>query len=125
MTDETKKDSVAQVLEEVKPLVGNVTFGTLMGYCSGTAMKKVGRLLSVVVGVAFISLQVAASFGFIQVDWNKINVGFVSKADATGDGKIDVEDAKIYWKRLKELLTKRVPAAGGFSFGFLYGVRYG
>ena len=43
----------------------------------------------------------------------------------TGDGKLDVEDAKAWWRKVKALLTHKVPSAGGFSLGFLYGVRYG
>ena len=43
----------------------------------------------------------------------------------TGDGKIDVEDAKVYWRKLRALLTNKFPDAAGFSLGFLYGVKSG
>jgi uncharacterized membrane protein (Fun14 family) len=122
---EEKQDPVQQALAVVKPAIGNIGFGTVMGYCSGIAMKKIGKALAVLVGITFVGLQVAASSGFIQVDWGKVRVGFVNKVDATGDGKINVDDAKVYWKKFKEILTHRVPAAGGFSFGFLYGLRSG
>lgn len=122
---EEKQDPVQQALTQIKPVVGNITFGTLMGFCSGTAMKKIGKALAILVGITFVGLQVAASTGFIQIDWGKVHVGFVDKVDATGDGKLNVDDAKVYWKKLKDILTHRVPAAGGFSFGFLYGLRSG
>ena len=32
---------------------------------------------------------------------------------------------QTYWKKFKALMTNKIPSAGGFSFGFLYGVRYG
>ena len=43
-------------------------------------------------------------------------------ADANKDGVLDGEDVKEWWKRLKKLLTYKLPSAGGFSLGFLYGV---
>jgi hypothetical protein len=36
-----------------------------------------------------------------------------------------MEDAKAWWKKLKARLTQELPGAGGFSLGFLCGVRYG
>jgi hypothetical protein len=36
-----------------------------------------------------------------------------------------VEDVKVWWKKLKALLTKELPGAGGFSLGFLAGIRFG
>ena len=118
-----ENDAVAQAIDTAKPIVGNLTFGTVFGYCSGKAFKTLGQVASVVVGAAFISLQVAASFGYVQIDWKKVQSDVVTKVDATGDGKITVDDAKAYWKKLKEVLTYRLPAAGGFSLGFLYGLK--
>jgi hypothetical protein len=40
------------------------------------------------------------------------------------DGKIDEEDAKAWWRIIKEVLVYKLPSAGGFSLGFLYGARY-
>jgi uncharacterized membrane protein (Fun14 family) len=112
-------------LEKLKPIFSNLSFGAVMGYCSGTALKKVGRALAVVIGIGFIGLQTAVSAGFITVDWSKISGHVKNKIDATGDGKLDIDDAKAYWKKLKSVLTNKVPAAGGFSLGFLYGVKSG
>jgi hypothetical protein len=43
----------------------------------------------------------------------------------TGDGKIDMEDVKIWWKKFKTMMTYQLPDATGFSMGFLAGVKYG
>jgi uncharacterized membrane protein (Fun14 family) len=89
------------------------------------AMKKVGKALAFVVGIGFISLQTAVSFGYIEVDWSKVRVSIVKKVDSTGDGKLNADDAKEYWRRLRRMLTNKIPAAGGFSLGFMWGVKYG
>ena len=122
---EEKKDAVETALDTLKPILSNLSFGAVMGYCSGTALKKVGKALAVVIGVGFIGLQTAVSAGYIEVNWENVRVTFVNKIDTTGDGKLDFEDAKTYWKMLKKLLTNKIPSAGGFSLGFLYGVRSG
>lgn len=123
MTEKT--DIVETALDKVKPVLGNLGFGGVMGYCSGIATHKAGKALAVVVGMGFIALQSAAHFGFIQVDWEKIRISVVNSLDRNQDGKIDTEDAKIYWKEFKKVMVHRVPSAGGFSVGFLYGVRSG
>jgi hypothetical protein len=43
----------------------------------------------------------------------------------TGDGNIDVEDVKVWWRKVRDLLTNKLPDAAGFSLGFLCGVKYG
>ncbi|CAB9529868.1 FUN14 family [Seminavis robusta] len=120
-----KKDPVENAIELAKPLLAQLSFGAAMGYCSGMAMKKVGKAVAFGVGVIFIGLQAAASTGYIAVDWAKISDDTMKKLDTTGDGKVDAEDLKLYWKKLKALLVNKLPSSSGFSLGFLYGVRYG
>jgi len=40
-----------------------------------------------------------------------------------GDGEFGADDMKVYWTKLKSLLTKNLPNTGGFSLGFLYGIQ--
>uniref|UniRef100_A0A7S0F743 EF-hand domain-containing protein n=1 Tax=Craspedostauros australis TaxID=1486917 RepID=A0A7S0F743_9STRA len=119
------KDAVEAAIDKVKPLIAKVSFGGVMGFCSGYAMKKVGKAVAVTIGLGFFGLQSAAYLGYIDVNWNKIVSDAVKPLDATGDGKVDAEDVKVYWKKLKSLLVNGLPNAGGFSVGFLYGVKQG
>ena len=120
-----KKDVVEQVIERAKPILANITFGGIMGYCSGVAAQKIGKAMAVVIGTGFVGLQLAATFGYIDVKWDKVVESAKSTMDVTEDGQLNADDAKEWWKRLKTLLTYKLPSAGGFSVGFLYGVRYG
>jgi len=120
-----KKDLVEEAIEKAKPILQKLGFGAIMGYCSGIAMYKVGKALAVTIGVGFIGIQTIVSFGWIEVDWVKLKIDFIQKVDTTGDGLLSADDAKVYWQKLKKLLTNKIPSAGGFSMGFLYGVRYG
>jgi uncharacterized membrane protein (Fun14 family) len=65
-------DAVEGALDSLKPLVTKVSLGGVMGYCSGMALKKVGKALAFVVGLGFVAVQSAAYAGYIQVNWGKI-----------------------------------------------------
>lgn len=119
------KDIVEQAIDKAKPILMNIGFGGVMGFCSGMALKKVGQSLAVIIGTTFVGLQMAVALGYIDVKWDKVADGVHAKIDITDDGKLDTKDAKEFWKKLKSILTHKLPSAGGFSFGFLYGVRYG
>ena len=79
---EHKLDAVESALEKATPFLTNVTFGGMMGYCSGYALKKIGKALAVVVGVTFIALQTAVYSGYIDVDWVKIKDSGLKAVDA-------------------------------------------
>lgn len=116
-------DPVRATIEKLKPGMKQMTFGSIVGYCSGSAAKKIGKALSIVLGMGFILVQSAVYTGYIEVDWDKVQKDAVEKIDATGDGKLDTNDLQAYWKKVKKILTHKVPSAGGFSLGFLYGLQ--
>lgn len=118
-----KKDVVEEAIDKLKPILSNLSFGVIMGYCSGTALKQIGKAMAFVVGVGFIGLQSMAHLGYIQIDWMKVSESAKKSIDTTGDGRFDADDLKAYWRSFKKIMTNRVPAAGGFSLGFLYGLR--
>lgn len=78
---EEKQDPVERALELAKPVFAQIGFGTVMGYCSGTALKKIGKFVAFSVGCLFIGLQAAASTGYITVDWAKIRESSMTRLD--------------------------------------------
>lgn len=75
------KDPVNQLIEKAKPALSKLTFGGIMGYCSGAAAKKVGKAVAVLAGLAFIAIQSAVYTGYIAVDWQKVKEDAVAKVD--------------------------------------------
>lgn len=57
MTVNDENDPVNQFLDKVRPHVAKLTFGSIVGYCSGAAAKKIGRALAVLCGLGFIAIQ--------------------------------------------------------------------
>lgn len=146
-------DPVNLALDKLKPVFAQLSFGSVMGYFSGYAAKKIGRAAAVVVGIGFMTLQIAAYNGYVEVDWAKVKDRAVKAVDTvrrfclyairsrsfslcisrslffafsqTGSGELDVDDAKAYWAKLKKILTFNLGSGAGFSLGFLYGVKHG
>jgi uncharacterized membrane protein (Fun14 family) len=52
--------------QKVLQLFPPVSFGTLMGFCTGYAFKKVSKVAAFVSGLGFIALQVCRFFFFLQ-----------------------------------------------------------
>ena len=74
-------DIVKRLIEKSKPQLGKLTFGGFVGYCSGAAAKKVGKAVSVLIGLAFITVQSAVHSGYVAVDWNKVKDDAIATVD--------------------------------------------
>jgi uncharacterized membrane protein (Fun14 family) len=79
---ENKPDAVESALEKMTPFLTNVTFGGMMGYTTGYAMKKISKAVAFFVGVTFVALQTGVYCGYIDVDWMKIKDSAFQTIDA-------------------------------------------
>jgi hypothetical protein len=55
--EDKESDAVHQMLDKIKPYAAKLTFGSIVGYCSGAAARKIGKALAVLGGLAFIAIQ--------------------------------------------------------------------
>ena len=101
----------------LKPYVGQITFGGLAGFFAGYALKKIGKLAALILGLFFIGLQVLAYYGYIQIDWTRIQ--------ASVDPLLSEEQLRSFWQRLLNVLTYNAPFAGGFVAGLVLGLKKG
>ncbi|KAF9962457.1 FUN14 domain-containing protein 1 [Mortierella alpina] len=110
-----------------EPLINTkeLTFGMAMGLCSGFLFKKLGKMMMLVVGLGFVSLQMLTSSGYVQVNWALIERRFKDQFDVDGDGKVTMNDAKHGFRWLMELLTRNFQFKSTFVGGFVLGFRYG
>ncbi|KAF9574707.1 FUN14 domain-containing protein 1 [Mortierella alpina] len=110
-----------------EPLINTkeLTFGMAMGLCSGFLFKKLGKMMMLVVGLGFVSLQMLTSSGYVQVNWALIERRFKEQFDVDRDGKVTMNDAKHGFRWLMELLTRNFQFKSTFVGGFVMGFRYG
>lgn len=78
-------------------ITGQIGFGFLMGYTSGFCLKKLSKVFAVVIGGFYISLQFLAYDGYVSLNVDKIEKDFNKAWDLNKDGKVDIEDAKIFY----------------------------
>lgn len=102
-----------------------ISYGFVCGYSSGYALKKVGKSMSVVFGLGFITLQTLSYSGYIQVDHEKLKEKIENILDLNEDGKVDGDDVELAQKKIMKVLGYNMPAGGGFGAGFLGGIRSG
>lgn len=104
-------------MEALQPYIGQITFGGLAGFFAGYALKKVGKLAALVLGLFFIGLQFLAYYGYVQIDWTRIQ--------ASVDPLLGEEQLRTLWQRLLDVLTYNAPFAGGFVAGIVLGLKKG
>lgn len=104
-------------LESLAPYLGQISFGALAGFAAGYALKKVGKLLALAIGLLFIAIQVLAYFGFLSVNWNQVQ--------ATVDPLLEADSLNQGWHTLVSVLTINVPFALAFVPSLIIGLKRG
>eukprot|EP00931_Biecheleriopsis_adriatica_P113530 TRINITY_DN88596_c0_g1_i1.p1 TRINITY_DN88596_c0_g1~~TRINITY_DN88596_c0_g1_i1.p1 ORF type:complete len:194 (+),score=47.50 TRINITY_DN88596_c0_g1_i1:75-584(+) len=113
-------------MEELVPLGESISVGGLSGFCSGFALKKVGKAAAVIFGGIFALQQALAYNGYVTVNWEKVEKDMSKLLDTNKDGKLDAKDLGVGYKKALEILQyNNAGLSGGFAGGFLLGVRYG
>lgn len=104
-------------LNSVLPWVQQLGFGAVAGFVAGYALKKVGKVVAIVLGVLFVCLQLLAWWGFINVNWGVVQdqVDPLLRGDSLQSG----------WRNLLTLLTYNIPFAAAFVPAFIWGVKRG
>lgn len=104
-------------LQSVFPYLQQLSFGALAGFAAGYALKKVGKLVAVGVGLLFVALQLLAYYGVIEVNWGVVQ-GHV-------DPLLEPENLNSAWRGLVDLLTFNITFAAAFIPGLVIGLRRG
>ncbi|KAF9930471.1 FUN14 domain-containing protein 1 [Linnemannia zychae] len=109
------------------PLINSkeLTFGMAMGLCSGYLFKKLGKLMMLVIGLGFVSLQLLVNSQYVTVNWSKIESKFVDRFDVDRDGKVTVNDAKHGFRWLMNILTRNFQFKATYVTGFVLGFKHG
>ncbi len=104
-------------MEAFGPVLAQLGFGGVAGWISGYTLKKIGKLLALVLGFLFISVQLLAYAGYLEVNWTRIQQDV--------EPLFKQESLKGFWQKLLEVLTYNLPFASGFAAGLVLGFRRG
>ena len=74
--------------------------------------------------VQAMAVQGAAYTGYIEVKMDRIQSDLAKTVDKDCDGKVNMNDFKLYWSKFRTMMLHNVSRenAAGFSLGFLYGI---
>ncbi|MFB9992801.1 FUN14 domain-containing protein [Deinococcus oregonensis] len=95
-------------------LLPDLSVGAVLGFATGYALKKLGRIVLLLVGLLFIALQVLSWFDLITVHWTRVQA--LSEPWLRQGG-----EQGVAW--LSRLLTANLPFAGAFTAALLVGLR--
>ncbi|MCA9836744.1 MAG: FUN14 domain-containing protein [Trueperaceae bacterium] len=104
-------------LETFGPLLQQLSFGALAGFAAGYALKKVGKVMAIVLGLFFIFLQILAYYGFVRIDWIEVQNRVNPLLGSESLGQL--------WQRLVNVLTYNIPFAAAFVPMLIIGLRKG
>ena len=99
------------------PLISQLGFGAVIGFCVGFLLKKVGKVAAIIVGLAFVLLQVLAHYDIIVIQWEPIKGWWDRSTTPT--------QLQGHWATLRTILFANVPALGGAIPGFILGFKMG
>lgn len=107
-------DPATQVSTGLQNLLPDLGLGSLLGVAAGYAVRVVGRVALLVIGLAFIVVQLLAHYGIVTVDWLQLQAltepWFRTGRESLGD-----------W--FSRVFLANLPFAGAFAVGFLLGLR--
>ena len=102
-----------------------ISYGFVCGFSSGFALKKIGKVASVVFGLGFVSLQALSYSGYIDVDHAQLKKDVEKAMDFNNDGKVDGADMHQAKDKVMEVLQFGMNGGAGFAAGFVGGFRSG
>ncbi|KAI7884363.1 hypothetical protein K492DRAFT_221799 [Lichtheimia hyalospora FSU 10163] len=100
---------------------GELSFGAVLGVCTGYLIKKVGKLFALAIGAGFIFLQAR----YITVHWDRLEGGYQRRLDVDKDGRVTHRDIRSHWDRFVGFLTHNIQFKSTFLVGLYTGIRYG
>lgn len=99
------------------PWVEQLAFGGVAGFVAGYALKKVGKMVALALGLIFVVIQLLAWSGFLSVNWGAVQ-------DSV-DPLLQSQSLERSWRGLVQVLTHNIPFAAAFIPGLLLGIRRG
>merc|ERR1719291_876449 len=99
--------------------------GSILGFTSGFALKKISSGAAVIFGGLFAIQQGLAYAGYVNVNWKKVEADLTTLLDVNKDGKIDEKDYGVAYKKVLEVLQYNGAGCGGGFTAFCMASRRG
>lgn len=104
-------------MEWLTPLIEQLGFGGIAGFCVGYFAKKVTKAAIFLIGGLIVLLQVLAYYHFVEINWGAADDAFRS---AKQSGAIQSASSRLW-----AVLVHNIPFGGAFFVGFALGMKRG
>ncbi|AWN22389.1 hypothetical protein DKM44_03355 [Deinococcus irradiatisoli] len=113
--DSSAVSGLAHTLSQaVLPLLPPLSLGALLGFAAGYAVRVIGKVVLLVVGLLFVALQLLSYFGLISINWLRLEAL---------SGPWLKDSGQTVWTWISGVLTHDLPFGGAFVVGLLLGLR--
>jgi uncharacterized membrane protein (Fun14 family) len=99
------------------PYLQQLGFGGIAGFIVGYALKKIGKVVAIFLGILFVILQILAYYGFVSINWIEVQ--------RSVDPLLETNRLQGLWQGLINILTYNFVAAAAFIPGLILGLRRG
>jgi uncharacterized membrane protein (Fun14 family) len=105
------------------PIIKEISISSLCGLAAGYVCKKTAKKALYAFGAAFITLQLLAYYGYVNVDWQRLENDALTKVRGTRSSRqMDMDELKAILKRFAKKLSYRLPSTASFTIFFLFGL---
>ncbi|CAO3594375.1 unnamed protein product [Absidia cylindrospora] len=104
---------------------GELSFGIVLGFCSGYLIKKVGKFFALMVGAGFMFLQYLSLNGYITVHWDRMEGGYKRQMGVDKNGKVTTQTIRSKWDGFVGFMTHNLQFKSTFMVGVYAGLHYG
>jgi len=102
------------MVEILTPLLTQLGVGGVAGLCTGYALKKIGKLVAVLVGIAFLGLELLAYKGIISINYSALQEWAAGLIGQVGEAE-----------GILTLIIGNLPFASSFLVGLALGLKIG
>lgn len=102
------------MVEILTPLLTQLGVGGVAGLCSGYALKKMGKIVAFIIGLAFIGLQALAYRGIININYDALQ-----QWGSELIGQVGALEGVLV------LMIANLPFAASFLVGLAIGIKMG
>ena len=102
------------MVEILTPLLTQLGVGGVAGLCVGYALKKIGKLFAILLGLAFLGLELLAYKGIININYTALEEWATELI-----GQVGVAEGIL------TVIIGNLPFAASFLVGFAIGLKMG
>lgn len=102
------------MVEILTPLLTQLGVGGVAGLCVGYALKKIGKLFAIILGLAFLGLELLAYKGIININYTALEEWATELI-----GQVGVAEGIL------TVIIGNLPFAASFLVGFAIGLKMG